>query len=280
MKQITINNKIFTSKAFQKDKYRFSLINKMTKSPTFLCISDEENYLLARGAVDFPTWIWTKDNLSSSKVKEIETALNLFLTDSITKFTCKEELYKAFLADNLPLLNKDDYFEMGTLECHKLKPLKKDVGKVDYPTTSDLDVIATYWYDNSKEMTTWAKPLTKSEALLEAQKFIQDKNFYVLRNFDHIVSMASYSVVDDQAKMTHVYTPPLERKKGYALEAAVGLINWAFSNELLEEITASCFITNTNSIKLLKKLNFKELSRDSTFIHWLLLKETDQNDKQ
>ncbi len=71
-----------------------------------------------------------------------------------------------------------------------------------------------------------------------------------------------------------------ERKKGYALEAAVGLINWAFSNELLEEITASCFITNTNSIKLLKKLNFKELSRDSTFIHWSLLKETDQKDKQ
>lgn len=233
MKQITINNKIFTSTAFQKDKYRFSLINKMTKSPTFLCISDEENYLLARGAVDFPTWIWTKDNLSSSKVKEIETALNLFLTDSITKFTCKEELYKAFLADNLPLLNKDDYFEMGTLECHKLKPLKKDVGKVDHPTTSDLDVIATYWYDNSKEMTTWAKPLTKSEALLEAQKFIQDKNFYVLRNFDHIVSMASYSVVDDQAKMTHVYTPPLERKKGYATKLVHYLTEVALKAKLV-----------------------------------------------
>ncbi|WP_413532837.1 GNAT family N-acetyltransferase [Empedobacter brevis] len=64
-----------------------------------------------------------------------------------------------------------------------------------------------------------------------------------------------------------------ERKKGFASEAAAELINWAFSKETLEEITACCLIENIDSIKLLKRLNFTEIDRDSTTIYWSLLRE-------
>lgn len=61
-----------------------------------------------------------------------------------------------------------------------------------------------------------------------------------------------------------------ERKKGYAEEASRMLIEWAFSNDFLDKITACCLIDNIDSVNLLKKLNFIEYSRDKTTIYWSL----------
>ena len=63
-----------------------------------------------------------------------------------------------------------------------------------------------------------------------------------------------------------------ERKKGFAEEATRLLIDWAFSNDFLQEITACCLIENIGSVRLLSKLNFEEFKRDETMIHWSLLR--------
>ena len=40
----------------------------------------------------------------------------------------------------------------------------------------------------------------------------------MLRNSDNkIVCMAGYGIVENQAKLNHVYTPTEERKKGYVV---------------------------------------------------------------
>lgn len=59
-----------------------------------------------------------------------------------------------------------------------------------------------------------------------------------------------------------------ERGKGYAKEAATALIEWAFSNEKVTEITAECEFDNFNSIHLLQKLNFEEIKRQDSRIYW------------
>ncbi len=61
-----------------------------------------------------------------------------------------------------------------------------------------------------------------------------------------------------------------ERRKGYAKEAATELINWAFSNEIVKEITARCLINNISSINLLKKFNFKEIKYENEMVYWSL----------
>jgi ribosomal-protein-alanine N-acetyltransferase len=61
-----------------------------------------------------------------------------------------------------------------------------------------------------------------------------------------------------------------ERRKGYAEEATIELLKWAFSNEIVKEITARCLIDNAGSISLLKKLNFSESNRDDEMIYWSL----------
>jgi ribosomal-protein-alanine N-acetyltransferase len=61
-----------------------------------------------------------------------------------------------------------------------------------------------------------------------------------------------------------------ERRNGYAEEATKALIKWAFSNEIVKEITAKCLVDNVGSIHLLQKLNFMEVQKDSDMIYWSL----------
>lgn len=63
-----------------------------------------------------------------------------------------------------------------------------------------------------------------------------------------------------------------ERGKGYAEEATKALIKWAFTEDIVKEITARCLIDNTSSIKLLKKLNFDAIKNDNEMIYWSLQK--------
>ena len=64
-----------------------------------------------------------------------------------------------------------------------------------------------------------------------------------------------------------------ERGNGYAEEATKTLIKWAFNQDIVKEITASCLIDNTSSIKLLKKLNFEITKNDNEMMHWSLQKD-------
>ena len=61
-----------------------------------------------------------------------------------------------------------------------------------------------------------------------------------------------------------------ERRKRYAHEAVTELIKWAFSKEIVNEITAGCLIDNVSSINLLQKLKFKEKYRDAEMLYWAL----------
>lgn len=61
-----------------------------------------------------------------------------------------------------------------------------------------------------------------------------------------------------------------ERRNGYAEEAAIRLIKWAFSNDIVNEITARCLIKNISSINLLEKLNFIETKKDNDMVYWSL----------
>lgn len=110
IKEINPNNKIFQSSEFQKDKYKFFLILQNLSSENLKLYSDEENYILCRGDLKWPTWIWTKDNFDKSILSEIEEAIKLYMLDVNTRYTCKRELYDLLVNDNFESLG-DYYFE-------------------------------------------------------------------------------------------------------------------------------------------------------------------------
>ncbi|MBF8964855.1 GNAT family N-acetyltransferase [Pontibacter sp. FD36] len=61
-----------------------------------------------------------------------------------------------------------------------------------------------------------------------------------------------------------------EQQKGYGLETARGLVDWAFQQNGVKAVTASCLLENTASIRILEKLGMQELVRDDEVIYWKL----------
>lgn len=217
MRKIDPSNGIFSCDEFQKDKYKFNLILKNLSSKELELYSDENNYIICRGSKTCRTWIWTKDNFDKDVVLEIEKLIELYLTDNVKdKFTCKKELYDLLVERSFEYLNLDDYFEMGFLMCYQVKKLKNYDGILDRPGKNDREVLVKYWFDDSHEMNI-VNPITMDQARLDVEEFLSSDQFYVLRDSNgKIVCMAGYSLVENQAKISHVYTPVSERRKGYA----------------------------------------------------------------
>ena len=90
-----------------------------------------------------------------------------------------------------------------------------------------------------------------------------------------IIGDAGFKGFNDQEKNADIGYGIIkeERRKGYAEEAVIALLKWAFAKENVKEITAGCLLDNVSSIHLLKKLNFKETSRDHEFLYWSLQKK-------
>lgn len=202
----------FQIKEFQEEKDMFYLLLLISHSDEKLIFSDKKNYIIARSNPGLPVWIWSKDNLSQELIMEIEKIIKEhYLHDEITPFTCKKELYEA-LEKNFEC---SDYFEMGFLSCLKVKNIKKIDGFLDHPNYGDKTTLAKYWQNNEKELQS-RQDITFENALEEVEDWLENDNFYVWRNQNgKIVSMASFGIEENFAKITHVYTPKEERCKGY-----------------------------------------------------------------
>lgn len=224
IKRIQPDNKIFNSNAFQNDKYKFFLILQNLGSETLELYSDEENYVLCRGGIKWPTWIWTKDNIDLSLLPEIEEAINLYRLDVDTRFTCKKELYDLLKNDNFESLG-DYYFEMGYLVCKKTIEPKKCDGQCVLATEKDKDILTEFIYNESREISD-VKALSYEEAQADVEKRLSLGTYYVWKNKDNkIVSQAFYRLVDGNAKIAGVRTLIEERGKGYAANLIYELTN-------------------------------------------------------
>ena len=238
-------------KDFQEEKDLFYVLSLIAQSPESLIISDLNNYLIARNSIGLPTWIWTKDDINDEKILELKNNLELFLEKGENKFTCKKELYNILKEE----YDTSNYFEMCFLSCDE--PINPEKGKGIFvrPNYADKVTIAEYLRANNKEM--YKKQTTQKEALEEVEDWLEKKKFYVLKDSTgEIVSMAGFGVVEDMAKITHVYTPIEERGKGYCQ-----YLIYSLSKKLLEDNLKPVLYSDYNykaSNKAYKKVGFVE----------------------
>ena len=216
------DNKIFTSKEFLKDKYKFNIVTKILTGDGVLLYSDEENYFFARNRQGKPTWIWTKDGLKDEKIlEEIKEAISLYLTElEYDQFTCKKEFYDYLIKTNYEKLNTDDYFELGFLICNEVKDVKNVDGNMQLATKDEIDIISEFVYKFLCFMKITLKEndeVTFEKARKETEELIEKELLYTWKNKDgKIVCIAKYDVVNGTARIGHVYTLEEERGKGYA----------------------------------------------------------------
>ncbi|MFA9557263.1 GNAT family N-acetyltransferase [Evansella sp. AB-rgal1] len=65
---------------------------------------------------------------------------------------------------------------------------------------------------------------------------------------------------------------PSAQKKGYATEAVHEIIQWAFTSEEVQKVIAECYHDNFPSIRVLEKLNMKNVEIEENLLKWELRK--------
>ncbi len=63
---------------------------------------------------------------------------------------------------------------------------------------------------------------------------------------------------------------PDRRRRGYLVEAASALIDWALAQPEVNAVTARCETDNTASIRSLRRLGFAQVARAGGRFHWRL----------
>ncbi|ARS37318.1 GNAT family N-acetyltransferase [Pontibacter actiniarum] len=84
---------------------------------------------------------------------------------------------------------------------------------------------------------------------------IGDAGFKGLPNADGEVDIG-YAIIEQ------------EHQKGYGLEVAKGLADWACQQPGVKAITAKCLRHNAPSVRILKKLGMQEAGGDEQLIYW------------
>ena len=215
-------------KAYNQEKDKFYLLNLISETVGSLLSSDNSTYIIGRSKVGLPTWIWTLDDIEKVNLESLEKDLQNYLEPGENKITCKKELYN-LLKEKYKTSN---YFEMGYLSCRELIKPSKLNGVFVRPNYGDKISLSRLWIANNKEMEN--VDISESEALETVDEWLENKNFYVLKDeTGKIVSMAGYSTVENQAKITHVFTPKEERQKGYCKSLIYCLTKLLLEKELV-----------------------------------------------
>ena len=121
---------------------------------------------------------------------------------------------------------------MGFLICKKINEVQKSDGYIDKPDYGDKMTLAKYWIEEQKEST--GEIIQMTDALQEAEYWLDEENFYVWRNSTgKVVATASFDVMCNQAKITNVYTAKDERNKGYCTSLIYEVTKLILDNNLV-----------------------------------------------
>lgn len=201
---------IINTDDFKKDKYLFNLVSHNLVFENSKTFTDNENYVFVIGKMDKEIWVWTSNNIEENKYKEIIEKLNMIIENQDYKFVCKESLYK-YLKQNFEYIN-DEPFIYDNYVCEKLIEPQKTNGYLEKPNINDKKIIASYWKENCEY---FGYDISYELCEKFAESWINSDTFYTWKNNDKIVSFIGYDVVDDTAEISHAYTVPNERGKGY-----------------------------------------------------------------
>ena len=246
---------VYESKEYLNDKGKFFFVDGNRKLESSKTRTDNQYYVAVQGNENLPVWVWTKENLSLEKLKEVKEVLTSYLVNESLDVTTRKDVYEYLLNTNYEYLDKDSYFELGFLSCKKtVKPNECD-GYLDRVKKEELNLLCEYYYLSHKEMA--LVDCTKEEAMNKALELLNSDNFYVWRNLSgKLVAFLNYRLQDNMAKLANVYTVLDERRKGYCANLVYSVTNLLLSEGLLPLLYTDYNYVNSN--EAYKKVGYEE----------------------
>lgn len=240
------------------DAITFSVLSNILHTDCAHIFTDHENIIVCHSASPYPVWVWCKNENDPVHTAEIAACIKeYFPSEKGFRWNMTYALFEA-------LKVQDDYFaplstEMGLLSYRmdEILPVTHPCdGYADLAKPEEVHLLSILWHDACLEM----EGFDHNEAFCRARvlEYMDKNNLHVWRSENgEITAITSRRDTPPFSKAATVYTVPLERRKGYAMN----LVH-AVSAGMLQDGLTPILYTDANyaaSNACYKKIGYREV---------------------
>jgi [ribosomal protein S5]-alanine N-acetyltransferase len=143
----------------------------------------------------------------------------------------------------------------------------------DQAVLAYLGLQATPYWPDQESMDTLPRIIKRLEQVQEPTGF--ESWMIVLKRNNTVIGDAGFKGPPNTEGVVDIGYSIIEQEhqRGYGLETARALVDWALRQPTVKAVTASCLLENVASIRILEKLGMEELVRDDEVIYWKLVQQ-------
>lgn len=257
---------ILDQEPFLNYEVQFNLLNRIIEGEELIALKTSDNNAIVLQNPGYAMWLWINETLEKSKIDEIIDSLcNQLKNSKLCSISGKPEFVKIFADKYSKLLGVSNKLSVGmeSYHCPKVIKPKNVQGRLIKAQLNNLDIVAEF----SVGFAFWCfgKKLIKEEQIVTAESMIKSGNLYLWEVDNKICSMVAIAHRSkNHARINNVYTPPEQRKKGYASAMVAELSSIIIKEDLIPMLYAD--IKNPDSNKVYKSVGFIESGRIDNII--------------
>lgn len=252
---------LLNQKPFLNYEVQFNLFHRIIEGEEVIALKTEDRNAIAIQNPGHPMWLWINETLEKSIIDDIINSLcNQMKDNKLCSISGKPEFVKYFADKYSRMLGISYKVSLGmeSYQCPKVIKPQNVKGKLIRAELKHLDIVSDFWVGFG--FWCFGVTVTKESQIPSAEEMIKSGNLFLWEVNEKICSMVNIAHKSKRyVRINNVYTPPEERKKGYA-SAAVAELSSSLCNEgLIPMLYAD--IKNSNSNSVYKGIGFKESGR-------------------
>lgn len=257
---------VLNREPFLKSQVKFDLFNKMLEGDLDVALMTEDQNVVAMCNAGRPMWLWVNEELSGEAVDEVLNELCMFLREKkLHGVSAIPSVSEAFTQKYSNLLGITSKLSMGleSYECPEVKVPYGVRGKMILSEPCHTEIIAEFCVGFILDG--YGKEVTVESQIPTAQRLVESGNLYLWVKDDEVVTMANIAHRSTrQARINNVYTPPGQRKKGYASALVAEMSSMLLKEGLMPILFAD--LENPGSNKVYKNIGYVECGKIQEYV--------------
>lgn len=245
---------------FLKDEVKFNLLHRILEGELAVALYVKDK-LIALQNKSHPMVVWLNTSLPKAEKQKLLKQLYLHTSDCEIPVITAEPSNAIYLAELFKKgsgFNYETKMDLMSYYCPKVNELKKVNGEMRLAKKDDLETIVDFCV--GFVLDGFGKTVTRDSQLNSATRLIESKKLYVWQCNERVVSMANLAHQSPRhCRINNVYTPPMQRSKGFATaltaELSQKILNNGFTPVLFTDLS------NPISNWVYKKAGYQECGK-------------------
>ena len=222
------------------DVCTFSMLSRIIKGKCTKTVTDHARVIMCLSVRPFPVWVWVAPDAKKEELERVWSVLR-------AEFPPEEGYsYNVGLPLSEVILESDPSLRVSVgllaYHCHETIAPRKSPGGGCSPVREEEVELAAAWYQRMHKECALNEDIAHDAACAEVRDYIGRGAMFFWRDENGAPqAMCGVNVDELGAYVTHVYTPPQARRKGYA-----GNLVYAVSKAQLEAGKTPMLYTDAN----------------------------------